>query len=625
MDTKKQSLSQQDHLNQLYTQAADRRVRLLETQLRYAEQRAVLLEQRLNQLLEICPISLPAISSFDESAYVALNSESLQHSTLKPVKHFKAAAPMSVRWMQTSQLDTASQAPVLLVVCELDEADQAAQQALYDLLCLWQKHYYIVIMQMGPAVLAWAEFDRVYVYSVRDHYGELQFTIQYLQQRYARLCHAVVVGAGAKNAYWSLALAGVARTALWWQQADMAVSQGALQEMFFWANGGLALPHTQAYLATLFSAHGLRKWQFKAWRDLTLSDWVTLFEAHRRQYQQEKHAQQQIRAARVFISSFFAPDFQESVDQAVYIEQYLRRWHTGIEPRKPCPGFHPAIYAEQNQLDPEQEPLSHYLQHGRPAGAWHTRRIGNAAVWVAPDAPVALHIHAYYIDMLAPILRRIDGNRVRPDLFISVQSAADARIALSLLEAYPSSVHVRVVPNRGRDIGPFLTEFGAELVKNYRYIGHVHTKQSLHVQERDAVTAWQNFLLEAVLGGEQSGAMLDACVSHMVLHADCCMVYPDDPKIIGWDHNRELAQLLADKMRLGSLPTAFNFPAGTMFWVRAETLARFVGLGLAWEDYPLEPVGKDGTILHALERLFGAVPLLCNQPYAVAWALGFSR
>ena len=62
-----------------------------------------------------------------------------------------------------------------------------------------------------------------------------------------------------------------------------------------------------------------------------------------------------------------------------------------------------------------------------------------------------------------------------------------------------------------------------------------------------------------------------------------------------------------------------------MFWMRDHVLARFVGLGLGWQDYPPEPIGKDGTILHALERLFGVVPLVCNQPYSVAWAIGFSR
>jgi lipopolysaccharide biosynthesis protein len=37
-------------------------------------------------------------------------------------------------------------------------------------------------------------------------------------------------------------------------------------------------------------------------------------------------------------------------------------------------------------------------------------------------------------------------------------------------------------------------------------------------------------------------------------------------------------------------------------------LERFVGLNLVWEDYPTEPLPIDGTMLHAIERLFGIVP-----------------
>jgi lipopolysaccharide biosynthesis protein len=42
-----------------------------------------------------------------------------------------------------------------------------------------------------------------------------------------------------------------------------------------------------------------------------------------------------------------------------------------------------------------------------------------------------------------------------------------------------------------------------------------------------------------------------------------------------------------------------------MFWMRSAALARFVDLGLSWEDYPPEPLAIDGTLLHAIERLFG--------------------
>jgi lipopolysaccharide biosynthesis protein len=51
------------------------------------------------------------------------------------------------------------------------------------------------------------------------------------------------------------------------------------------------------------------------------------------------------------------------------------------------------------------------------------------------------------------------------------------------------------------------------------------------------------------------------------------------------------------------LPHAFDFPNGTMFWARPAALEPLFALNLAADDYPAEPLPKDGTLLHALERL----------------------
>ena len=59
-------------------------------------------------------------------------------------------------------------------------------------------------------------------------------------------------------------------------------------------------------------------------------------------------------------------------------------------------------------------------------------------------------------------------------------------------------------------------------------------------------------------------------------------------------------------MRMGiqePLPPFFEFPVGTMFWARSEALVPLLELNLDWSDYPEEPLPKDGTMLHALERL----------------------
>jgi len=41
-----------------------------------------------------------------------------------------------------------------------------------------------------------------------------------------------------------------------------------------------------------------------------------------------------------------------------------------------------------------------------------------------------------------------------------------------------------------------------------------------------------------------------------------------------------------------------------MFWARTESLRSLDALELSWSDYPDEPLPYDGSMLHALERLF---------------------
>jgi lipopolysaccharide biosynthesis protein len=62
-----------------------------------------------------------------------------------------------------------------------------------------------------------------------------------------------------------------------------------------------------------------------------------------------------------------------------------------------------------------------------------------------------------------------------------------------------------------------------------------------------------------------------------------------------------------------------------MFWARQGALRSLYALGLQWHDYPAEPVGYDGTMLHAIERLLPQVCLANGYRYAVTHVPGHSR
>lgn len=78
-------------------------------------------------------------------------------------------------------------------------------------------------------------------------------------------------------------------------------------------------------------------------------------------------------------------------------------------------------------------------------------------------------------------------------------------------------------------------------------------------------------------------------------------------------------------MGISQLAEQFNFPVGSMFWARSAVVRKFVDLGLKWDDYPLEPVPIDGTLIHAIERMFGVAPAAMGLTSALTNVRGLTR
>src|SRR5262249_54872349 len=143
-------------------------------------------------------------------------------------------------------------------------------------------------------------------------------------------------------------------------------------------------------------------------------------------------------------------------DKKRAIRHFVRSWENGFFLRKPYPGFHPGIYRERcGILELGCNPLAHYLRSGMPSGPWEYEVLRPPArsshAGVRDNLSVALHLHVFYSDLLPAILERLNCNRVRPDLFITVTSESDADIAREVTSRYTGRViDIQVVPNCGR-------------------------------------------------------------------------------------------------------------------------------------------------------------------------------
>ncbi len=294
--------------------------------------------------------------------------------------------------------------------------------------------------------------------------------------------------------------------------------------------------------------------------------------------------------------------------------------------RRPAPGFQRPLYAAEHRafLSNGTDPFADFIRKGKPAGPWMppVLRPDDPDIEIRPASQVraALHAHFYYPELALDFLSRLQGNRSLCDLLISTDTTAKAEQLRHLLSPHPGKVDIRVVPNKGRDIGPLLSEFAMDL-ESYEVIGHVHSKRSLILEDQNSGENWRHFLWQNLLGGKYP--MLDRILAAFASQPDLGLVFPSDPHIRSWEDNREPAAELAARMGwTGPLPDHFDYPLGTMFWMRRAALRPLLDLHLDWDDYPAEPVPYDGTMLHAIERLLPMVCQLAGFTSAVTHVFG---
>lgn len=345
--------------------------------------------------------------------------------------------------------------------------------------------------------------------------------------------------------------------------------------------------------------------------------------------QQEKADTKEILDSGLFQRDFSSPSHRQcqTIEEAVRF--FVRAWASGINRRKPCPGFHPGIYLEQHGVaEHGVDPFADYIRAKRPDGPWNYSVIvaGEIVEKDLPDSQrVALHLHVYYPELLSEITTRLLGNRIHPDLFISIPNEQARDLVVTELKNYKGKVvDIQLVPNRGRDIGPFLTLFGQRILANYDFVGHMHTKKTADVKDSAMGKMWYRFLLENLLGNE-SNSMVDSILVKMKNDTSIGMVFPDDPYIEGWGNNLAFAKPFAERMGLEKLPEHFVFPVGSMFWARASILAPLMDLNLGWDDYSEEPLPYDGSELHAIERLFSLALSVNNSHCATTNVNGLTR
>lgn len=228
---------------------------------------------------------------------------------------------------------------------------------------------------------------------------------------------------------------------------------------------------------------------------------------------------------------------------------------------------------------------------------------------------VGVMAHLFYADLVDEFSHYISAIPVPVVLMVSVVDRESHDIASAAFSKLDNvrTLHVRIVPNRGRDIAPFLVEFRDEVL-GLDLVCHIHTKKSLYSGGEQS--EWRTYLLQSLLGSKSRVSWIIGTFHAM---PDLGIVYPETHACLPlsahtWLSNKGTGRELGASLGLDVDTEMYvDYPAGSMFWARVASIKPLFALGLSTESFPPEAGQTDGTLQHAIERLF--VPVSRQQGY----------
>jgi lipopolysaccharide biosynthesis protein len=210
----------------------------------------------------------------------------------------------------------------------------------------------------------------------------------------------------------------------------------------------------------------------------------------------------------------------------------------------------------------------------------------------------AVALHLYYEDLATWFAEQIaDFGGV--DVYITVPRTIDWNAAQAVRESFRQA-YILEIDNRGRDIRPFLAMYSRFLERNYDFVCKVHSKKSLHLNEGDQ---WRVDMVRQLLGPAARDAlnMYQSKSSVGILAPRGSLVSLANPSI----RLRSEKNLLTLAARLNCKITFSElFVAGSMFWFRPSALQNLYQLFVQGLEFEPELGQVDGTIAHAIERIF---------------------
>ncbi|NEU13345.1 glycosyltransferase [Methylobacterium sp. BTF04] len=312
-----------------------------------------------------------------------------------------------------------------------------------------------------------------------------------------------------------------------------------------------------------------------------------------------------------FYRSFYADATPGDVDPYEHFIEYGQ-----YEDRDPSATFDACLYRNKIKKRDglESNYIYHFIRYGRKAGLEthlpHEICIDTSSsdrVFSNASLKTCVHAHCYYPELLAELIPGFSNFPSAAKIIVTVVSEADRCFAENLLQraVLQQEWEVRLVPNRGRDLGPFIVAC-RDIWYDFDIVLHVHTKASPHLGWGDS---WRHYLFDQTMG---SKALISKIIERFASEPELGCLYPRNyfqiRRFTIRDANLAVVEAVMKSLNYSMAGTHIsNYPAGSMAWYRTSTMRDLIEKFGVLDRFEEEEGQFDLTFAHALERVMPLV------------------
>lgn len=217
----------------------------------------------------------------------------------------------------------------------------------------------------------------------------------------------------------------------------------------------------------------------------------------------------------------------------------------------------------------------------------------------------AVIANIFYLDQAEACCKKLNALSEEIDIYVCI---SDSKMIEKLSKCMDRKYQVVLKQNRGRDISALLVAC-RKIILEYEYVCFVHDKKSMQFAEKQWAQSWFYSMWENTVG---SDCFVKNVIQKMESEKELGLLCIPEPfhgcyySFLGgmWGGNLDTTKQFCKRIGVDAKIESDKEPItlGTTFWCKTKALLPLFEHEFRYEDFPEEPMPKDATISHAIER-----------------------